>query len=47
MSKLDHVGALFIGGFYYWMIGEEATAEMCWKTAVDILGMDIMIVGDA
>jgi hypothetical protein len=47
MSKSEHISALFIGGLFYWIVGEEATAAMCWKTAVDILGMNVIMVGDA
>ena len=37
MKINDHVTALFGGGLYYLFVGNEDTAEMCWRTAVDIL----------
>ncbi len=47
MTKNDHVTALFVGGLYYWFVDQEDTAEMCWRTAVEILGMNIELVGEA
>ena len=47
MTKSDHITALFVGGVYYWLMGEEATADMCWRTAVDILDMNCQLVGEA
>jgi hypothetical protein len=47
MTKNEHVTALFVGGLYYWLIDEERTAEMCWRTAADILHMAVEIVGEA
>ncbi len=47
MTKSEHVTALFVGGWYYWFVGQEDTAEMCWRTAVDILDMSCAMIGDA
>lgn len=47
MTKNEHVTALFVGGWYYWFMDEEVTAELCWRTAVDILGMSFELVGEA
>jgi hypothetical protein len=47
MTKSEHITALFVGGWYYWFKGEDATASMCWRTAVDILGMTTQLVGEA
>jgi hypothetical protein len=47
MSLSEHVTALFVGGLYYWFIGQEATADMCWRTATQIIDMKPSYVGDA
>lgn len=47
MTKNEHVTALFVGGLYYWFMDDEATAKMCWYTAVEILGMSFELVGEA
>lgn len=47
MTKSDHITALFVGGWYYWFMDQEPIAEMCWRTAVDILDMGIEVVGEA
>jgi hypothetical protein len=47
MKTADHVTALFVGGLYYWFIGEEATADMLWRTAVDIHHLNVPMVGEA
>ena len=47
MRTQDHVTALFVGGLYYLLIGDSATADMCWRTAVQIIDMKPTYVGDA
>lgn len=47
MSLNDHVTALFIGGLYYLLAGDTATADMCWRTAVQIIDMKPATIGDA
>lgn len=47
MSKQEHVTALFSGGLYYWFIGDEATADMLLRTAVEVLNMNFTTVGEA
>lgn len=47
MTKNEHITALFVGGWYYWFMDEECTAEMCWNTAAEILDMGFELVGEA
>jgi hypothetical protein len=47
MKTSDYVTSLFFGGVYYWLTGEEATADMLWRTAVDILNMQVSTIGEA
>lgn len=37
MTKSEHITGLLVAGFYYCMIGQDETADMCWRTGVDIL----------
>ncbi len=43
----EHVTALFVGGLYYWWKGDEATADLCWRTGVEVLNMGYLLVGEA
>lgn len=37
-TKSEHVTALFVGGLYYWFSKRDRQmAELCWRTAKDIL----------
>lgn len=37
-SKSEHITALFVGGLYYWFAkNDRQSADLCWRTAVDIL----------
>lgn len=47
MKTSDYVTSLFVGGVYYWLIGEELTADMLWRTAVEVLHMNPVMVGEA
>jgi hypothetical protein len=47
MSLSDHVTALFVGGLYYLLIGDSATADMCWRTAVQVIDMKPRVIGEA
>ena len=47
MSLSEHVTALFVGGLYYFLTGDSATADMCSRTAVQIIDMKPATVGDA
>lgn len=43
----EHATALFVGAmYYYWFMGDEATAHMLIGTAVQVQRMGVM-VGDA
>lgn len=46
MSKSEHITALFVGGWYYWLKGDNGLADLCWRTGVDILRMR-HLVGEA
>ncbi len=48
MSKSEHVTALFVGGLYHLFCkNDKQVADMCWRTAVDILSMNFKVVGEA
>lgn len=47
MTMSEHVTALFVGGFYYWFMGDDATADLCWRTGVEVIGMGHYFVGEA
>ena len=37
MNVSEHTTALFVGGLYYWLIGDEPAADVCWRSATQIL----------
>lgn len=37
MTIKEHLTGLFIGGFYYWLVGDYLGADTCWKTAVELI----------
>lgn len=47
MKTSDYVTSLFVGGVYYWFIGDEPTADMLLRTAVEVLNMNFTTVGEA
>lgn len=47
-TKSEHITALFVGGAYYWFAkGDRQLADLCWRTAVDILKTKALVVGEA
>ena len=47
MTMSEHVTALFLGGWYYWFTGDEATADLCWRTGVEVINLGHYLVGEA
>lgn len=43
----EHVTALFVGGLYYWFMDDEATADLCWRTGVEVFHMRHYFVAEA
>jgi hypothetical protein len=37
MSLSEHVTALFVGGLYYWWIGDRQAADLCWRSGAQVL----------
>lgn len=46
MNLSEHIASLFVAGVYYWCIGQDDKAELCFRHAHFVIELHPPIIGE-
>lgn len=40
----EYITGMFVAGMYYWLMGDELSAAICWKTGADVVNHTTVVM---